>query len=97
MAKTIQKSFFLTFGRAKKIGMKLRTKTSSSFFARRRIHGTFFVLRDGYKNFENLRLDFSKCNPSPSLASATTESSKQLQCSYLVFSTQTSSLFLSLH
>ena len=52
---------------------------------RRVIHGTFLVcLRDGYKNFEKLRLNFEKCNPSSSLPSTTTDSSKQSQWSYLV-------------
>ena len=57
----------------------------------------WFCLKDGYENFEELTLQFSKCNPSSSLPSATTESSKQSQCSYLVFSIQTSSFFFTFH
>ena len=36
-----------------------------------------FCLKDVHENFEKLRLNFSKCNSSPSLPSATTKSSKQ--------------------
>ena len=46
-------------------------------------------------NFEKLRLNFSKCNSSPSLLYATTESRKQFQCGCLVFNKRTSSSFLS--
>ena len=57
----------------------------------------WFCLKDMHANFEKFWLNFSKCNLSPSLPSATTNSRKQAQCSYLVFNKQTSSLFLSFH
>ena len=66
----------------------------NQFLARRVIRG----FTDGIlKSFEKLRLNFSKGNPSLALSSATTESSKETQCSYLVFSKRTSSLFFSFH
>ena len=66
----------------------------NQFLARRAIP----AFKDGIlKDFEKLRLNFSKCNPSLSPPSATTESSKKTQCSYLVLSKQTSSLFFSFH
>jgi len=52
---------------------------------------------DGYENFKNLRLNFSKCKSSPSLPSSTTKNSKQSECNYLKLIKQTSSLFLSFH
>ena len=57
----------------------------------------WFCPQHGFENFEKLGLNFSNFNPSPSLPSATRESSKQSQCSYLVFRKQNSSLFLSFH
>ena len=39
----------------------------------------WFCPKDGYENFEKLRLDVLKSNPSPSLPFALTESSKQAQ------------------
>ena len=91
-AKTIQKSFFLTLTRAKNIALKFRTKTSISFLQKEssRVHFRF-CLKDGSKNCKKLRLNLLKCYPSPSLPSATTEGSRQPQCSYLVFNKQTSS------
>ena len=45
LAKTIQKSFFLTFTLAENVALKLRINTSyiNQFFGRRVIHGTFLV------------------------------------------------------
>ena len=54
-----------------------------------------FAIKMGTRTLNKSRLNFSKCNPSPSLPFATTESSKQSQCSYLVLGKQTSLLFLS--
>lgn len=51
----------------------------------------WLCLEGGYENFEQLRLNFSKL----SLPPATIKSSKQSQWSYVVFSKQTSFLFLS--
>ena len=86
--KTIQKSFFLTFTRAENISLKLRQQ--SIFYKKRNPRYIFsFTLKMGTK----LRLNFSKCNPSPSLPSAPTERGKQSQGSYLVLSKQASSLF----
>ena len=97
-AKTIQKSFFLTFTRAKIIALKFRTKISINLLKEEKSMVHFWLcLKNGLENFEQLRLKFSKCNPSPSLPPATTESSKKSQCSYLVYSKQTSSLFLSFY
>lgn len=53
----------------------------------------WLCLEDGYENFEQLRLNFSKL----SLPPATIKSSKQSHWSYVVFSKQTSFLFLSFH
>ena len=88
LAKTIQKSFFLTFPRAKNIALKFRTNKSINFSQEEysMVH-LWFCLKDG--SFEKSRLNFSKCIPSPSMSSATTRSSKQSLCSYLVFSNQT--------
>ena len=60
------------------------------------VHYIRFFLKDKYENFEKLRLNFSKCNPSSSLPSATTESRKTV--SVLLFSlSKQSSLFFSYH
>lgn len=39
-----------------------------------------FCVRDGYENFEKLKLNVSKCNPSLPLPFEAAESSKHSQC-----------------
>ena len=66
--KAIQKSFFLTFTRAKNIAMEFRTKSSTK-------KSTLWYKMVSARTLSKLRLNISKCNPSLSLPSRTTESS----------------------
>ena len=61
--------------------------------ARRVVDGTFLVLLQRW--IQELEAKFFKCKPSPSVPSARTYSSKQSQFSFVVFSKQPPSLFLS--
>ena len=81
---TVQRSFFLTFTPAKNIALNFRTKTSINF-----LKCFWYIFGFAF------RMGTTTCHPSPSLPSTTTESSKQSLCSYLVFSKQTSSQFIS--
>ena len=54
-------------------------------------------LKDGCENFEGFKAKSVLKIQCPSLLFATAEISKQSQCSYLVLSKQTPSLFLSFH
>ena len=54
----------------------------------------WFCLKDGYENFEELRMHLSKCHLSSSVPPTTTESSEQSQCNILVFSKMESSHYL---
>lgn len=94
--RTLQKSFFLIFTRAGNIALKFWTNTSINFLQGEQSMVQFWLcLEDGYENFEQLGLNFSKL----SLPPATIKSNKQSQWirSYVVFSKQTSFLFLSFH
>ena len=84
---TMQKSFFLTFTWAQNIALKFRTETSNNYLQEdlSMVH-FWFCLKEGLEKFEELRQNFSRCNPPPSLPSATTENSKQSRCCYLSFS-----------
>lgn len=81
---TVQRSFFLTFTPAKNIALNFGTKTSINF-----LKCFWYIFGFAF------RMGTRTCHPSPSLPSTTTESSKQSLCSYLVFSKQTSSQFMS--
>ena len=70
--KPIQRSIILIFTRAEN-----RLRQQSIFMQEEKLVVHFwFCLTDGHENFEKLRLNCSKWDPSPSMPSATTESSK---------------------
>ena len=83
---SIQKLFFLMFTAVEDVALKFRTKASIIFCKNSNLLtlNFWFCLKDGYKNFQKLRINFWECNPSQSLSSTTKECSKQSLCSYLV-------------
>lgn len=86
LSNTIKKFFFLTFMQAKNLVVKFSSKKPTNFNKKSNAWYIFgFALKMGART-----LNYFKVQSISFLPSAKTESLKQFQCSYLIFSQQTS-------